>query len=61
MTGIYVRLRRGDAWVAVEIEDLTAAELAQLERDKPLEGWRWTAQLARWVREKVRAVPEEVA
>ena len=59
MTGIYVRMRRDDAWVAVEVEQLTDLEWALLERQRPLDGWRWAKATAEWIRENVRAVAEE--
>lgn len=62
MTGAYVRIQRDGRWQAIEIDQLTDAELdAFAESHPPGSGWNWALFLAKWIREYVKPVPEEGA
>ncbi len=50
MTGIRISITRDGRAQFIEIEDLTDAELLELSRQRPLEGWQWVAALVVWLR-----------
>lgn len=55
MTGAYVRIKRGNHWENIEIDQLTDDELDTLAREQPVErGWVWAAFLARWIRDNIK-------
>lgn len=55
MTGAYLRTKRGERWINVEVDQLTDAELNELEtHEGPEQGWVWAKFLAKWIRENVR-------
>lgn len=62
MTGAYVRTSRDGCWQAIEIDQLTDAELDALEgrcmaarpaTEAAAEGWKWAKYLAKWIRDNV--------
>lgn len=58
MTGIYVRIKRGDRWENVEFGQFTDAELDDfVKQQRPEEGWNWAVILARWIRDNVHEPP----
>jgi hypothetical protein len=60
MTGFYIRIRTEHGWRAVEVEELTREQWAELEKQQPLDGWRWARALATWIRERVTVAPEQL-
>ena len=53
-TGYFVRIKRDDKWRAVDIAEMTAAELDKFSASKPVEeGWAWAKSLAIWIRDNV--------
>jgi hypothetical protein len=59
MTGLYVRIERDGRDVALEIDELTDAELDQwletVHHPDPTDlGYRWAVALAKWIRDQVR-------
>lgn len=62
MTGDYVRIMRDGRWINVEIDQLTDAELDDLEQESSRSpgivhadrGWAWAKSLASWIRDNVK-------
>lgn len=54
MTGAYLRIKRGDKWGNVEIDQLTDEELNNLALEQPDRGWIWAKFLAAWIRENIK-------
>ena len=54
MTGAYVRIQRDGKWQAVEIDQLTDAELEQFAQRQGQDGWKWAKFLATWIRNNVK-------
>lgn len=55
MTGAYLRTKRDNRWENIEVDQLTDAELDELERSQGAErGWVWAKFLAKWIRENVK-------
>lgn len=54
MTGAYLRIRRDNRWLSIEIDQLTDDELDQLAKDQPERGWVWAKFLAKWINEHVK-------
>jgi hypothetical protein len=56
MTGAYLRVKRDDQWQNIEIDQMTDAELDDMERrsgDDPAYAWSWVKFLAKWIRDNV--------
>lgn len=54
-TGAYVRIKRGDRWQNIEIDQLTNAELDALADEETIQkGWSWAKFLAKWIRDNVK-------
>jgi hypothetical protein len=56
MTGAYIRIQRDGRWQNIEIDQLTDAELKEMELRFPDRGWWWAKFLAAWIRDNVREV-----
>jgi hypothetical protein len=57
MTGSFVRIRRGDAWANVEIDQLTDEELDRFFKKNPADAERWAKLLAAWIRDNCKSEP----
>jgi len=53
VTGAFVRIKRGDEWHAIEIDQLSDDELTQLKIDCPDDGWKWALFLSAWIRDNI--------
>lgn len=53
MTGIFVRIKRGEAYANVEIDQMTDEELAEFFRDLA-HPEKWAIGLAKWIRDHVK-------
>ena len=57
MTGYYVRIKRGEKWEPVEIDQMTDAELSAFfesqEKNNPKASRAWAIALAKWIRDNL--------
>ena len=55
MTNIFLRIEREGRYVAVDLDEMTDAELdaqdAFMARQDPRIAWHWAKGLARWIRD----------
>ncbi len=62
MTGYYVRIKRGEKWQPIEIDQLTDSELAIFFQDQEkangVSSRAWAIALAKWIRDNVHDMPE---
>lgn len=52
MTGFYVRIKRGEEWEPVEIDQMTDQELETFFKDNPA-STKWAIGLAKWIRDNL--------
>ena len=54
MPGAYVRIKRNDEWLSLEVDELTDAEMETFFRQiEPDSGINWAIFLAQWIRDNV--------
>jgi len=54
ITGAYVRARRNGKFGSFDIAECSEDELDSLAELCPLDGWKWTKFLVRWIQENVK-------
>lgn len=61
MTGYSVRIKRGEKWGPVDVDQMTDQELAEFftakDKDDPAASRKWAIALAKWIRENVKETP----